>query len=62
MGTIIETEGAIGVVGYTIKAIYNEVTYTSGLVYTSGCFTFDKDSTTANQVVMDMKTQLIDMI
>ena len=55
-GSIIETEGAIGVVGYTIKAIYNGVTYTSGVVYTSGSFTFDKDSTTANQVVMDISS------
>ena len=53
-GSIIETEGAIGVVGYTIKAIYNGVEHTSGLVYTSGQFTFDKDSTTANQVVIEV--------
>ena len=55
-GDNIETEGAIGVVGYTIRAIYNGVTTTTGVVYTSGSFTFNKDSTTANQVVLEITT------
>ena len=55
-GDTIETEGAIGVVGYTIRAIYNGTTTTTGVVYTSGSFTFDKNSTTANQVVLEITT------
>lgn len=55
-GDTIETEGAVGVVGYTIRAIYNGTTTTTGVVYTSGSFTFDKNSTTANQVVLEITT------
>ena len=52
LGEDIETEGATGVVGYTITASYNGVETTTGEVFTSGTFTFEKDSTTVNQVVI----------
>ena len=55
-GDQIETEGAIGVVGYTITALYDGGSVSSGLVYTSGQITFDKNSTTVNQVVIEVSS------
>ena len=55
-GEIIETEGGIGVVGYTIKASYNGVETSTGVVYTSGTFTFDKNSTVQDQVVLTLSS------
>ena len=53
-GDDITTEGGVGVVGYTIKAYYNNIETTTGLVYSSGTFTFEKDATTVNQVVIEI--------
>jgi len=53
-GDVIQTEGGVGVVGYTIKAYYNNIETTTGLVYASGTFTFEKDATTVNQVVIEI--------
>jgi len=53
-GDLIETEGGTGVIGYTIKSYYNNIETTTGVVYTSGTFTFEKDATTVNQVVIEI--------
>jgi hypothetical protein len=53
-GDKIGTEGATSPIGYTITAIYDGVTTTTGVIYTSGSFTFDKNSTTVNQVIIEV--------
>ena len=51
-GDDITTEGGIGVVGYTISATYNNNVTTTGVVYTSGTFTFEKNVSTDDLVLI----------
>ena len=53
-GDKIVTEGGASPIGYTISAIYDGTTTTTGVVYSSGSFTFDKNSTVVNQVVIEI--------
>ena len=51
-GNQLITEGSVSQVGYTINAIYNGVTYTSGSVTASGSFTFDKNIPSIQEVTL----------
>jgi hypothetical protein len=51
-GNQLITEGSQSQVGYTIKAIYKGVTYTSGSVTASGSFTFNKNVPNVQQVTI----------
>jgi len=55
-GIDIGTEGTTTGVGYTIKAIYNNVEHTTGLVYVSGTLTINKNSVEATQVTLIVTT------
>ena len=46
------TEGSQSQVGYTIKAIYKGVIYTSGSVTASGSFTFNKNVPNVQEVTI----------
>ena len=59
-GDQIITEGSVSQTKYTIQVIYDGVTYTSGLVFQSGTFTFPKQSpaqTQATVIVSQDSTQ-----
>ena len=51
-GVQLITEGSQSQVGYTIKAIYKGVTYTSGSVTASGSFTFNKNVSNIQEVTL----------
>ncbi len=51
-GVDLETEGQVSGTGYTIQAIYDGVTYTTGLVYQSGTLKFPKPNPTPTEVVL----------
>ena len=51
-GNQLITEGSQSQVGYTIKAIYKGVIYTSGSVTASGSFTFDKNVPNVQEVTI----------
>ena len=55
-GDDITTEGGIGVVGYTISATYNNNVTTTGVVYTSGTFTFEKNVSIDDQVLITLSS------
>ncbi len=55
-GVDIETEGQVSGVGYTIQAIYDGVTYTTGVVYQSGTLKFPKPNPTPSEVVIIIST------
>jgi hypothetical protein len=55
-GNQIITEGSVSAVAYTIQAIYNSVTYTSGSVTASGSFTFDKNIPSDQTVTLIVTT------
>ena len=52
----IETEAQSSGTGYTIEAIYDGVTYTTGVVYQSGTLTFPKPNPTPSEVVLIIST------
>ena len=47
------------VLGYTIQAIYDGVTYTTGIVYQSGTLRFPKPNPTPTEVVMIISSDAI---
>jgi hypothetical protein len=51
-GLDLETEGQVSGTGYTIQAIYDGVTYTTGVVYQSGTLVFPKPNPTPSEVVL----------
>ena len=55
-GDDITTEGGVGVVGYTISATYNNNVTTTGVVYTSGTFTFEKNVSIDDQVLITLSS------
>jgi len=55
-GDDIETEGQVSGTGYTIQAIYDGVTYTTGIVYQSGTLSFAKPASTPTEVVLIVST------
>ena len=55
-GDDIETEGQASGTGYTVQAIYDGVTYTTGVVYQSGTLQFTKTSPTPTEVVLIVST------
>ena len=55
-GVDIETEGQASGTGYTVQAIYDGVTYTTGVVYQSGTLQFTKTSPTPTEVVLIVTT------
>ena len=58
-GVDIETEGQVSGTGYTIQAIYDGVTYTTGVVYQSGTLVFPKPNPTPTEVVMIVSSDAI---
>ena len=56
LGNQLITEGSVSAVGYTINAIYNGITYTSGSVPTSGSFSFPKDIPSDQKVTIIITT------
>ena len=58
-GVDIETEGQASGTGYTIQAIYDGVTYTTGLVYQSGTLKFPKPNPTPTEVVLIVTTDAV---
>ena len=55
-GVDLETEGQASGVGYTIQAIYDSVTYTTGVVYQSGTLSFSKPNSVPTEVVLIVTT------
>ena len=55
-GDDIETEAQSSGTGYTIQAIYNGVTYTTGVVYQSGTLSFLKETPVPTEVVLIIST------
>ena len=55
-GVEIETEGQSSGTGYTIRAVYDGVTYTTGVVYQSGTLLFTKPNATPTEVVLIVTT------
>ena len=55
-GDDIITEGQSSGTGYTIQAIYNGVTYSTGVVYQSGTLSFDKSLPSPTEVVLIVST------
>ena len=55
-GINIGAEGTNTGVGYTIKAIYNNVEFTTGLVFVSGTLTINKNSVEATQITLIVTT------
>ena len=58
-GVDIETEGQVSGTGYTIQAIYDGVTYTTGIVYQSGTLKFPKPNPTPTEVVLIVTSNAI---
>ena len=58
-GVDIETEGQASGTGYTIQAIYDGVTYTTGVVYQSGTLKFPKPNPTPTEVVLIVTTDAL---
>jgi len=58
-GVDIETEGQVSGTGYTIQAIYDGVTYTTGVVYQSGTLKFPKPNPTPTEVVLIITTDAL---
>ena len=58
-GVDIETEGQVSGTGYIIQAIYDGVTYTTGIVYQSGTLKFPKPNPTPTEVVMIISSDAI---
>jgi hypothetical protein len=55
-GVDLETEGQVSGTGYTIQAIYDSVTYTTGVVYQSGTLSFSKPNSVPTEVVLIVTT------
>ena len=55
-GENIGTEIAYSGTGYTISALYNGATVTTGVVYTSGTLTVDKNSVYADEIIIEVST------
>ncbi len=58
-GLDLETEGQVTGTGYTVQAIYNGVTYSTGTVYQSGTLRFPKPNPTPTEVVMIISSDAI---
>ena len=58
-GDDLETEGQVSGTGYTIQAIYDGVTYTTGVVYQSGELVFPKPTSTPTEVVLIVTTNAV---
>ena len=52
----IETEAQSSGTGYTVEAIYDGVTYSTGVVYQSGTLSFSKTAASPTEVVMVIST------
>ena len=59
LGLPIDTEETNTGVGYTIEAIYNNVTYTTGLVFISGTLFVNKNIVDATQVTLRVTTSSV---
>ena len=58
-GDDLETEGQTSGTGYTIDAVYDGVTYTTGVVYQSGTLVFPKPNPTPTEVVLIVSSDSI---
>jgi hypothetical protein len=58
-GVDLETEGQVSGTGYIIQAIYDGVTYSSGIVYQSGTLKFPKPNPTPTEVVMIVSSDAV---
>jgi len=58
-GVDLETEGQVSGTGYIVQAIYDGVTYSSGIVYQSGTLKFPKPNPTPTEVVMIVSSDAI---
>ena len=58
-GLDLETEGQVTGTGYIVQAIYDGVTYTTGIVYQSGTLRFPKPNPTPTEVVMIISSDAI---
>jgi hypothetical protein len=58
-GVDLETEGQVSGTGYIVQAIYDGVTYTTGIVYQSGTLRFPKPNPTPTEVVMIISSDAI---
>jgi len=58
-GVDIETEGQVSGTGYIVQAIYDGVTYSTGIVYQSGTLKFPKPNPTPTEVVMIISSDSI---